>query len=940
MNENTMDKYFRWHIPTESGIKEVRRLKINDKYTWLRAVRSAVAGDLPVTADATRSLPMIEYTVRGAGPFQDGTPTPTNPVEITGVGVKTDNLFNCKSTTYGLRVPDQNSVERTESGFILHKNQSGTQERPWSTIRIDETGTYTVECVVKQISGSSTVYLNYGLYVSDEIPTTAPNSTEKTVTANAGQYLSFTLVTVSAATGDLDISNIMINKGSTALPFEPYGYKTEIKNAHDVFDKNSDMNVNASCAIGSGAFPANIGGDRYTFFFKAKPNTEYKYSNLGIISDRLVISEYNFDFDISNYSGGSNSLTPTNVIFSNQDGVAEYTFRTAPDTRWVSVYYSLERIPTQIKIEELVATLTKIYTPYPIFSNGYVSKTETEDTEYSEWKTLIFTGDENNWHQWAASLTNVERYYYQFSDLANSEVLDQSKCSHLRYILGDTNNKHFRFSKNGNDYNQFVIYVDKSTITSVDDLKNWLKEEYSKGTPLTLVYPLASPTTAPTTLPDINLIKGINNLDSTSPIKPNFLGTYYGIDETLQSITATVDFNNNTIERTSSDFDHCIPFMRRRCNVLDDGTITAFYGETNYTEDGSNGQVMVYQPKTYYKVEVLESDPITDSIGYHIRKAKYSVSGYALHGYKLHPAFINEDGDECDYILFSAFEGCAFDVSENQYITNDSQIVNFTLSTGDKLSSIGGVKPMSGLTQQCTRPNIENIAKNRGKGWHSYNIKSASLNQLLMFIEFGNIQNNNGSGVTSITDNTSYNCASLTGSTIGNGSGNASSTINDINGTQTTYTTNGKVSVNYRGMENPYGNIWDFVYGMNIHGDGTQRGGIPYIADDFDFAESKNSGNYKSAGFTITNANGYVKAFGYGDPKYDWLMIASDVGGTANSIVGDYQYVTANLNGYRVARLGGCWDSGANAGGFYWSLNSGVGNRYRSIGGRCVYFPR
>jgi hypothetical protein len=33
---------------------------------------------------------------------------------------------------------------------------------------------------------------------------------------------------------------------------------------------------------------------------------------------------------------------------------------------------------------------------------------------------------------------------------------------------------------------------------------------------------------------------------------------------------------------------------RVKCNVADNGTINAFYGEEGYTEDGSNGQVMVY----------------------------------------------------------------------------------------------------------------------------------------------------------------------------------------------------------------------------------------------------------------------------------------------------------------------------------------------------------
>lgn len=40
-----------------------------------------------------------------------------------------------------------------------------------------------------------------------------------------------------------------------------------------------------------------------------------------------------------------------------------------------------------------------------------------------------------------------------------------------------------------------------------------------------------------------------------------------------------------------------------------------------------------------------------------------------------------------------------------------------------------------------------------------------------------------------------------------------------------------------------------------------------------------------------------------------------------------------------VALLGGSWGNGSNAGGFYWSLDNGVGTRSRIIGGRLVYVP-
>lgn len=155
---------------------------------------------------------------------------------------------------------------------------------------------------------------------------------------------------------------------------------------------------------------------------------------------------------------------------------------------------------------------------------------------------------------------------------------------------------------------------------------------------------------------------------------------------------------------------------RKRCNVADDGTILAYYGDDGYKEDGSNGQVMVYQPKVYYLILPLIYDKIDDVVGgYHLRKANYYVSLAERPGFKLHPAFINENGEEVDYILKSAFEGSIYDVSAGKYLTNDEQVMDATV---DKLCSVANVKPCSGLTQSLTRDKVEQMAKNRGDGWH------------------------------------------------------------------------------------------------------------------------------------------------------------------------------------------------------------------------------
>ena len=427
---------------------------------------------------------------------------------------------------------------------------------------------------------------------------------------------------------------------------------------------------------------------------------------------------------------------------------------------------------------------------------------------------------------------------------------------------------------------------------------------------------------------------------------------YLGMIETEDVLGITMDYKNKTCTRIAgaknltagADFDKFSMYGgRKRCNVSDGGTINAYYGDEGYTEDGSNGQVMVYQPKFYYLVCPLEYDRQETGYGYHLRKANYYVSETQRAGFKLHPAFYDKNGNEVDYILMSAYEGCIYDTSANAYLKNDEQVMD---ASKDKFSSIAGARPATGVSQNLTRVNIEQMAKNRGEGWHSFGIKTASMEQLLMIVEMGmmNLQTAIGQGVVNIPwttgSDTTSSYAGVTGSTasLGNGTGRATKTTTYEGGKATDYTVDGKTSICYRGVENFWGNIWKFAYGVNIWGNGKMAGGMPYICSDFNYTEGKNTDNYEGAGFTVTKANGYISAMGY-STKYDWLFMASECLGNSSLPVGDYTYITENLNGYRIARLGGYWSSGSDAGGFCWSLHSGVGNRIRDIGGRLVYVP-
>lgn len=422
-----------------------------------------------------------------------------------------------------------------------------------------------------------------------------------------------------------------------------------------------------------------------------------------------------------------------------------------------------------------------------------------------------------------------------------------------------------------------------------------------------------------------------------------------------------VDFKNRRFTRLAgainktpaSAFDGVNMFGgRKRCNVTNTGKVVAYHGEAGYTETGklttaitietgSNKgtyttgtpvQVMVEQPKFYYKVVPMELEPIENEVGekkygFHMRKVRYYVSDTPKSGFKLHPAFVS-DGKELNFIYLAAYEGSLWDASTSAYILDDAQVADFT---NDMLSSIGAVKPASGLTQNLSRTNLRKLAQKRGSGWQMSYAATISATQMLFMIEYAsfNMQEKIGIGVTNKPSGEGNECE-YTGATTSLG-----------NNTGAIKNANGFTCVSYRGEENFYGNIWQWVDGMNIDRatptDGTPHKHDLYIADH-GFDDTAKTGTYTKVGFRLSNNEGYVSAFGY-DEKFDWLFMTSETKGNTSLPVGDYFYRHSNYNGMLAALLGGGWNSGSHAGGFYWYVSNAASYRHRSIGGRLVYVP-
>ena len=374
---------------------------------------------------------------------------------------------------------------------------------------------------------------------------------------------------------------------------------------------------------------------------------------------------------------------------------------------------------------------------------------------------------------------------------------------------------------------------------------------------------------------------------------------------------------------------------RLRCNVADNGKILAWYGDNNYTEDGSNGQVMVYQPKFYYKKIPIFTQAGNGEVA--VLKEKILISETNQTGFNIYPLFINASNEELDYVLISAYEACAYS-NTTGYNLNDSSSVNIS---NDSLSSIAGAKPISGVNKVFTIEAAENMANNRGANWHITNLAAEAMNQILSSIEYGSLngQTNIGLGVVNLQELVTYNCSSITGSTssLGNGTGRALTTRNEINGTYTDYTEDGKTAISYRGYENPWGNIWKMVGGVKAIGDSTKKGGEIYICNGYDY---NNSSNYTNTNTIIPNNITWLGAPQY-NGNYSWAFIPSDYLGNGNSAlpIGDAIWATTNLNGTNSCLFGGAWYSSTYCGPFYYAFDRSISYYRGAQGARIMYIP-
>lgn len=380
---------------------------------------------------------------------------------------------------------------------------------------------------------------------------------------------------------------------------------------------------------------------------------------------------------------------------------------------------------------------------------------------------------------------------------------------------------------------------------------------------------------------------------------------------TYASNAATVSWNMETDTWSGNPHANAAHESMRRCVVDNTGTVQYYLDEYDSTLqadgvtpanlDGTDGQVMV------------EIAPFYVRTAFNGHVATWSVSPEPLPGYVLHPAF--DGGVLKSYV--GAYDAIVYDTSAGAYIDGlnlDDNTSRVALGE-DMLASVAtGNFPMVGLTRNEFRILAENA------GFQLYDFWQWQAVMMLFVTEYGswNSQAVLGRGnvdrtyVESSSDQAdSPHTAPGLSNVIGNGSGG----IDDADGNPW---------VSYRGIENPWGNCWNFVDGWNI------QDRQSYVSnDETSFADDTADGYDAIGGLMPVGSDSAIKNWQFVDNVF--LVRTVDDGASTSAFVTDNFWTNT---GWRVAFVGGGADHTLKAGLTCCNLSNDSAHRNRSRGAR------
>lgn len=415
----------------------------DDLFDWIQFTITTDTLPLSFISDGS---PLTAWSISGNGQ-QTGTPTPDNPVMPEFVGARTGNLFDVSLLANNMQLDNTTGLPVSYPGRIASPNPVDVSQ--YSTVTISYVTATTIKAMYTIFSNN--VLVERAIAVSSGAAIDVSNADK--------MYVCF----YSTWGGNIDtssVSDIMLNSGSTALPYEPYGWKVPFENhgenllylyksGYSIYQDGveivNDVAMICKAVVTSGTY--------YTLNF----------SGLSI-GDTVRIHAYNGD-------------TWVEQIAQIYIGQVPFTFITPENTDNI-------RVSIRNTVQNLILTPGSTPKPYSPYLNATIPVYLGEVPTVRRVKKLVLDGTE----EWA--LVGVDYIHGLYIDDAPIENYEAQMCSHFIHAsswseLQNTNNS-FGISS----LNRIVIHDE--SIRTVEGFKSYLASQYASGHPVTIWYALAT----------------------------------------------------------------------------------------------------------------------------------------------------------------------------------------------------------------------------------------------------------------------------------------------------------------------------------------------------------------------------------------------------------------------------------------------------------------
>ena len=437
--------------------------------------------------------------------------------------------------------------------------------------------------------------------------------------------------------------------------------------------------------------------------------------------------------------------------------------------------------------------------------------------------------------------------------------------------------------------------------------------------------------------------------------------TVYGIKRSLTTTSSQWTRTDDAVglvanathdgSAVQNDFDNIYPWSDIYTYNYDrsTGLETAKIGDANFKFDGSNGEVLTKIPEFYYRrwrdeeyeymqISKYPIDGFTKSKAFSVGRYNSSVASNVIHSYSGTEPEVNRN--ITSFRTLSKAVGTNFGQLDWRYFliqmlylveyadyNSQSKLGNgatgFRNNSNDK--ALMAESNVNRILVSNSVANYFDVGQQISIGTSSNGNFGVARCRTITSKEAYNDGNNSGTMV--YFDGTPVNIA------VGNvlwTSGQKSGVCDGLGMKSGCYKTP-KNSCIYRGIEDPFGNVWKFVDGINI------KDYVAYICyDPEEYTVDKFNGKYSALGYTNANTSDkYATKLGYDENNPLISLTTEASGGSDSTNMCDYYYCNS---GNRIALVGGYMSTAANAGLWYWNLSSTSSGTNSYIGSRLLRY--